>query len=237
MRKRKPTEAEAPQTSKTPTITTLIEWTLERRLINEGLLCVRYAAGQGPLCLVLGDNATGKSFVRRIISVAAKEHKVEAIPLSMEARAGSDGMWGMKGFVYGDESWKSTGHNSANTIASMMSTSQKREKPHTVYLDEPDTGLSDRWARSMGRELAKFLTIPPPHLTGLFITTHRTALVRELLSLHPHVMLVGEGWPATLDEWLAGDSREVEPLDALGERGITLFRRINDVTSKWKDDK
>jgi hypothetical protein len=141
------------------------------------------------------------------------------------------------GFVYGDEDWKSTGHNSANTFASMMTTSRGREKPHMVFLDEPDTGLSERWARSMGRKLAEFLATPPPHLTGLFLTTHRTALVREVVPLRPHVMLVGEGWPATLDEWIAGDAREVEPLELLGERGMALFRRINGETSKWKDDK
>lgn len=222
------------QTPARPTITTLIEWSLERRLIGEGLLSVRYTAGEGPLCLVLGDNAAGKSFVRRIVSTAAREHGAESIPLSMEGRTG---MY-MKSFVYGDEGHMSTGHNSASTVGTMMSTSQKREKPHTVFLDEPDTGLSDRWARSMGRELAEFLATPPPHLTGLFLTTHRTILVREVVHLRPHVLLVGEGWPQTLDEWLAGDPREPEPLDRLGERGITLFRRINDETRKWKlDDK
>lgn len=229
MPRRTKTEDKAPTP---PTIATLIEWSLERRLIGEGLLSVRYTAGEGPLCLVIGDNAAGKSFVRRIISTAAREHGAEAIPLSMEGRTG---MY-MKAFVYGDEGHMSTGHNSARTVETMMSTSRGRDKPHTVFLDEPDTGLSDRWARSMGRELAGFLATPPPHLTGLFLTTHRAALVKEVLHLRPHVMLVGEGWPATLDEWLAGDPREVEPIGALGDRGIALFRRINAETNQWKND-
>lgn len=229
-----PKRKQSEPTPKNLTMTTLIEWVLERRLLAEGLLTVRYTAGVGPLCLVLGDNASGKSFVRRLVSAGAREHGAEPIPLSMEGRTG---MY-MKSMVYGGEEEMSTGYNSANTVKTMMSTSRSREKPHTVFLDEPDTGLSDRWARSMGRVLAEFLEFTEDsHLVGLFLTTHRAALVREVLHLHPHVLLVGEGWPQTLDDWLAGDPREPEPLHALSDRGIALFRRINDVTSKWKDEK
>lgn len=226
------------QAPATPSIPDLVEFLRTRRVMARDLIPNRYQQGEGKLCLVLGDNATGKSMVRRLVSMRCKDLGVEAIPLSMEGRAGSGGMGGLKGMVYGDEDWKSTGHNSAGTAASMMKTSRSRTRPHMVYLDEPDTGLGDRWARSLGRSLADFLREPPEHLAALFLTTHRTCLVRELVDLQPHVLLVGCGWPRTLKQWLAGDPRDPEPLEKLGERGIELFRKINDAVSKAsKDDR
>lgn len=210
----------------TTQIPDLVQFLRTRRVMARDLIPNRYQRGRGKLCLVLGDNASGKSMVRRLVSMRCKDLGVEAIPLSMQARASTDGMFGMKGFVYGDEDWKSTGHNSAGTVASMMTTSQGRANPHMVYLDEPDMGLSDRWARSLGRQLADFLRDPPEHLVALFLTTHRSCLVRELVDLRPHALLVGRGWPRTLRQWLEGDPREPEPLENLRERGIALFRKI-----------
>lgn len=219
------------ETTKVPTIPEVMAEVGDLRVMSDDLIPHRFEPGGGRACLVLGDNATGKSLVRRLLSHKYKDRGVEAIPLSMEGRAGG-GMFGMKGFVYGDEDWKSTGHNSIGTFEGMVRTSRGREKPHMVYLDEPDTGLSDRWARSLGRALADFLADPPEHLAALFVTTHRVCLARELLRVSPHALLVGPGWPATLDDWFAGDPREPEPIAALGERGIALFRRIGSECDK-----
>lgn len=204
----------------------LIEYLGTRRVMQDDLIPYRYQKGTGKLCLVLGDNATGKSMVRRLLMHAVKEQKFEPIPLSMQGRSG-DGGFGLKGMVYGDEDWKSTGHNSVQTVQTMIKTSEGRAKDHVVCLDEPDIGLSDRWARSLGRALYEFMSKPPVHLVALFLTTHRVSLVRELLLLKPHVLLVGPEWPQNLEDWLTGDQREPEPLDALGTRGIDLFRRID----------
>ena len=219
------------EAAKIPTISEMMAKIADLRVMGDDLIPHRYEPGGGRACLVLGDNATGKSLVRRLLSHKYKDHGAEAIPLSMEGRAGG-GMFGMKGFVYGDEDWKSTGHNSVGTFEGMVRTSRGRQKPHMVYLDEPDTGLSDRWARSLGRALADFLADPPELLAALFVTTHRVALARELLRVSPHALLVGPGWPATLEEWLAGDPRDPEPLEVLGERGIALFRRIGSECDK-----
>lgn len=216
----------------------LAEALFKYRIVEEGLLALRLQPGSGPVCLVLGDNASGKSLVRRLLTAELRKRGAEPIPLSMEGRAGPDFTGGMKGWIYGDEDWKSTGHNSAATAETAGRTSRGRTKAHALLMDEPDTGLSERWARSMGRELAKLAADPPPHLAGLFLTTHRVALVRELeaSSVRPHAVLVGEGWPATLDDWLAGDPRDPEPLAALGERGMALFRKIADASAAWKKE-
>lgn len=57
--------------------------------------------GQGNLVAILGDNASGKSFFRRIVGCMCREVGTEYIHLSMEGRNNPFG--GLRAMVYGDE--------------------------------------------------------------------------------------------------------------------------------------
>lgn len=188
------------------------------------------------LALVLGDNAAGKSFFRKLTTQAAKafEPTVQSIHLSMDGRCQS-GIPRL--MMYGSESEESTGYNSVNTIEGAISTSRQRESAHIIFFDEPDVGLSDRWARAAAARLAGFLRDPPAHLVGMFVATHRRVFVEQLLPLDPSILCVGHQWPTSLADWLAGDPRPLEPLTALRDEGIKKYRDICDILDSRKKEK
>jgi len=189
-----------------------------------------WVRGRGNFAVCLGENASGKSFFRRIVTAIAREAKVEAIPISMEGRGDSFG--GMRGFVYGDESWQSTGENSAHTVLMGIKTAQERESSHVIVWDEPDLGLSDGWAAGMGQALCKFAS-PLPRMTyGAFVVTHSRSLVRELLSAEPHFLYFGSSEPpATLAEWV--DSKpKARDIAKLGDESHRRFKMIQAILDR-----
>ncbi len=110
-----------------------------------------WVPGDGNLVVVTGENAGGKSFFRRVASSIARlpENKMEVIPISMEGRR-QVAYNVCLAFVYGDEEHDATGVNSIRTVLTGISTCQGRETDHVVIWDEPDIGLSEGNAASVG---------------------------------------------------------------------------------------
>ncbi len=182
-----------------------------------------WVRGRNNFAVCLGENASGKSFFRRIVTAICREAKVEAMPISMEGRHGEYG--GLRGFIYGDESWQSTGENSSHTILSGISTCRSRTTSNVIFWDEPDIGLSDGWAAGAGVALREFAENLPATTYGAFVVTHSRALVRELLPAEPHYLYFGSKPPATLKDWVEAP---VKPLDLskLGEVSHRRFKLI-----------
>ena len=55
-----------------------------------------WVRGRGNFVVCLGENASGKSFFRRIVTVICREAQVEAMPISMEGRGDSFGGLGLR---------------------------------------------------------------------------------------------------------------------------------------------
>jgi hypothetical protein len=200
-----------------------------------------WVKGSSPLFLVLGENAGGKSFFRRCISLEIRDRSgiKEVIHLSMEARTGATFMGAAKAFVYGDENSRSTGENSVNTISGAITTCRDRTHPHVLYWDEPDIGMSEGAAAGAGIAIAEFVADLPEHTKGVFITTHSRAMVEQLVDLKPHYLHLGTDpklAPQTLQEWL---EREVVPVspDELKEASRARFRAIQKILNKVRASK
>jgi len=185
--------------------------------------------GKTQLCVVVGDNASGKSFFRRVVSAVCSQatKKTEYIPISMEGRRNTAMNIGLS-FVYGDESYRATGELSANTVLMGIKTSQGRESRHVIFWDEPDLGLSDAWAAGLGKRLAEFAKEPPKHLVAAFVATHNKSLVAQLLDVEPHYLHLGESpetAPQRLVDWF---ERPVVPrdIDELAEQSRRRFKAI-----------
>jgi energy-coupling factor transporter ATP-binding protein EcfA2 len=186
------------------------------------------SASENKLILVLGGNAAGKSFFRRIVRTACHKTKTECMAISMEGRrevAYNPPLL----FVYGDESHSSTGSNSASTILTGIRSSQSRleSEKHVIFWDEPDVGLSESWAASGGAEIASFALQPPNPLVAAIVVTHSKPMVRELAKASPHVLLVGENAPQSLQEWL-DEPVVVRPLQELQEAHMRQFRLLQE---------
>lgn len=191
--------------------------------------------GQGPLVVMVGDNASGKSFARRIVCSLAQRSEIEAIHISMEKRAKSTYMGAAHAFVYGSEEWQSTGENSASTVTVGIRTCQGRESDHIIFWDEPDLGLSDSWAAGMGVALRNFAQMPPEHTKAACIVTHSKALVSQLVELNPTYVFFGDSEPPeSLAAWIAQPvvPRDLEQLKNLSHKRFLRIKTILDRVRK-----
>lgn len=199
---------------------------MDELLYFHGPIDAKFDIGNEKLVIVTGENATGKSFIRRIYQSAIKLKKQEVIHLSQEGRS-SSGI--ARAFVYGDESYNSTGSNTAHTITTGINTCQGRENPHYIIWDEPDIGLSEKYAGGAGVAIRKFVENLPKFTQGVVVITHSKALVRQLLPINPSHLRLG-GCPK-IEEWI---NRVEEPgdLEELRERNHNTFRAIQSILNK-----
>jgi hypothetical protein len=191
--------------------------------------------GKTPLVVVVGDNASGKSLMRRIVQGLCKEAETECIHLSMEGRGGTH-YNPFRSFIYGDESMESTGSNSAFTVLKGIETCRGRDKPHVIFWDEPDLGLSDSWAAGLGKRIREFAEDPPKLTLAIVLVTHSKPLVNQLLDLDPNYVHLGvtpKKASQTLTRWaeLPVIPRDPEELRELSHK---RFRTIQSVINNVK---
>jgi hypothetical protein len=193
------------------------------------------ASGTGPLVVVLGENASGKSFMRRVVNMFCQKNEIEFMGISMQGRRSiSANPWLC--FVYGDESCESTGTNSVGTVLTGITTCYGREAPHVIFWDEPDLGLSDSWAAGVGQKIAELGKKPPEHTKAAFVVTHSKALVEQLVPVNPHYVYLGqtsEHAPQTLDDWLKQPIRPRDPA-LLKKESFKRFKAIQKILDQIK---
>jgi len=172
-----------------------------------------YVPGTSRLALILGENAGGKSFIRRIIRLMTHPGQKgdmgrlkvkkgpfpvrETIHLSMEART-HGGI--TRSFIYGCEDWRSTGENSASTVVTGIRTILKRTHPAIIYWDEPDIGMSAGCAAGAGLTIRQLVEGQAPLVQAVFVTSHSPALIQPLQGLNPHYLGDADG-PPDLGAW------------------------------------
>lgn len=222
------------------------KWTNAKQLVAE-TLTLDYFTGPAPaiphvwkpakascpLVVVTGENAGGKSFFRRCVSAVCQKTETEIIPISMEARRTISYNPHLV-FVYGDERYEATGVNSINTVLMGVKTCRSRETPHVICWDEPDLGLSEGNAASVGRAIAEFTQDPPACTRASIVITHRKALVDELRAVNPHYLYLGaDDGPGTLDAWLTAPP-VVRPLEEVRDAGRARYKAIQKVLDRVK---
>lgn len=191
--------------------------------------------GKSKLTVIVGDNASGKSFFRRITQLVCKKNEIECMAISAEGRrhvAYSPFLV----FVYGDEETQATGVNSTNTVLTGIKTCQSRETPHVVFWDEPDLGLSDSWAAGVGEKLCEFAETTPEKTVAAFVVSHNKALVRELLPADPTYLHLGteaSQAPQTLKEWVEAPIKARNP-EKLIELSHQRFQKIQHILNTIK---
>lgn len=190
---------------------------------EQGPIEAKFDAGNTKLVLITGENATGKSFVRRLYCGAIKKSGVEVIHLSQEGRS-SGGI--VRAFVYGDESHDSTGYLTSRLITTGVNTCKGRIDPHYIIWDEPDLGLSDSYAGGVGVEIRKFVETLPELTKGVVVITHNKSLVRQLLPVNPSHLRLG-GCP-DLNTWLNTFSDPAD-ISVLENRNHAMFRSIDSI--------
>jgi hypothetical protein len=176
--------------------------------------------GQIPLLVITGENASGKSLLRRLFQALAKKKNVEAIAVSPEFRSKAGFA---NAFIYGDESYEASGQIACKVILGAIKTSRAREKPHIIILDEPDMGLSDNAAAGCGQEIVDFCLDPPQNLGFFAVITHRRAMLAPFANVKASHLRVGDN--LTLQEVVDQPIVPVAPKD-LCTRSLEMFRRV-----------
>lgn len=184
------------------------------------------------LTIVLGPNGSGKSLLRRVVQQVCRQNNVECIHLSMHGRVGGMDLGVVRMMIYGDEHEDNTGRNSAQTVLTSITTSKGRDKPHVLFYDEPDIGLSDGAAMGVGIAIREYVATAGPNLVAAFVATHRRALVHHLATYpdSPDALLLGES-PESVRAWLAS-SEEPIPLDAVVEQSFKMWKAVHEYIKK-----
>ena len=188
----------------------------------------RMDEGDARLTVVVGQNASGKSLLHRMVEGLAHTHGIEPISLSIRERTGSNESPGSmrRQFMYGFEHRDSTGNTSLRTTRKAFETMEGRTGPAMLLLDEPEMGLSEGFAHAFGELIGRLSSTPPAAGCGVMVISHSRALVRGLeagLGSRPGFVMTGDG-PDTLQQWLDNpETRTIEDLEALA--GISSARR------------
>jgi hypothetical protein len=198
---------------------------------EDGLKCFPVLVDEATkLAVVFGDNATGKSLMLTTmleLTGSWESSGVETLSVSMKMRT-SQGMGAS--MMYGSERASSTGATSLRAV--MGALHNGKDRPHPVWLmfDEPDVGLSDKYAAAMGAYLAREINGLPEHIRGVSIISHSRPFLREMLKgldRHPHEVSMGED--RTLAEFLAADNEppaSIEELLRLREHAGETRRKV-----------
>lgn len=206
---------------------------------ESGLKCFpRLRARSTKLAVVFGDNATGKSLMLTTMNKHTGSWEstgVETFSVSMRMRT-SEGMGA--GIMYGSERQSSTGATSLRAILGALRNA--KERPHPVWLmfDEPDIGLSDKYAAALGAFLAQEVNGLPEHIRGVSVISHSRSLLRQLLAgmdVPPHE--VAMGLDVSLEQYLANVDEEpasIEELLALPDRATETRRQVRELLEASK---
>jgi hypothetical protein len=190
------------------------------------------AAATSRCLIVFGDNADGKSLflmVLRAFVSSRKKFGDEAFELSMKQRTAP----GMGALIYGDERFASTGANSVSTLINAFKNCRDRKNSVWLMLDEPDIGLSDKFAGAQGAYIAQQINDMPKNVRGVVVVSHSRPLLRNLVATleeAPHDVAMGSD--RTLADFLDPENQDtasVEDLLSLPERAITTFRSVSEV--------
>jgi len=183
------------------------------------------------LLIVTGENAGGKSFIRRVFQafLADRRPPIVSYTFCMEARSRSaEDANLLLGMAYGPEARYATSVNTMRAIRSILDTSEKasNDRRHVIILDEPEIGLSEESELAIGKMVAERLSGDWPHKrAGVVVMTHSRHVVRALMGIDGAKFLNLFDRYGSAEEWL---EREVVPtdLDVLDVESQERFRRL-----------
>lgn len=194
-----------------------------------------YFEGDERLLIIVGENASGKSLLFRVISAWAHKKKVTGITISIRERTDSTVPF-RRAFMFGEENEKSTGANSFQVIEAGFKNAESGGHGQTLLmLDEPELGLSDGYARALGEYLGQRATTLTDSCQGLVVVTHSHSLVRGVLvglQATPAFVHVG-AQSKPIDRWLVDpEHRTVEDLKNLSDVAFERWRAIQKIMNE-----
>lgn len=190
------------------------------------------------ICLVLGDNASGKSlFVEIARNRAAMNHEIKNICVSIRERtgAGTTDIGSLRrSMMFGDETEQSTGSTSIGVLINALNQAKEFENYKLVVLDEPEIGLSVSYSEALAQLIVE--NANQAENAFLLVVTHRKESVAKFLELcdgNVHAALLGG--VQSVDEWLnSKHQKSLDELLALKKLGHDGWRHVRKVIDSRK---
>lgn len=217
----------------------LTECILEEPYFEDGgPIPFSYDPGSDDFLVVVGQNAGGKSFFRRLfVEYVDRGTGVEEVMhLSMQDRAGDNFKSGvMKSMVYGSEREQSTGDISRMVVQNGFKNSENRPRRHFMLWDEPALGSTPEAALAIAGAICGYVHDLPEMSEGVVLMSNQQRVLRVVEDrTDPHYLCLGDQQEPTLGAWVERDI-EPEDLDALKERGLRRRRAIQAVINEGSE--
>lgn len=149
------------------------------------------------ISILTGKNGSGKSLLRRLLSIRAKKEGELVVHSSQELRTSSHPMLGAFSSFASDVDWLPTSLNTLNIISSLPL------EDNFLVLDELEIGCSEETILAITLWLNEWL--PEQHIKGSLVITHSRHIV-ENLNYDNWFNLEG----MTQEEWI---NRPIKPTD------------------------
>lgn len=174
-----------------------------------------FTPGAPGVIVIAGDNCTGKSLLARTLQGWAHHFGGLGLGLSFRQHGAAQGglplppLYGA-GDVPGDPLTRIEGEASLTSLERAFAALRQSAHAGThslLVLDAPETGLSDRYAASLGDLLAVHAKAVPEAAVGVVITTHSRAMVHQFVKAYgAFPSFVHMGAEQTLSDWLTNQA-------------------------------
>lgn len=224
------TQTPAKKRVKIPGLAHQLRWFRDQSaLIGDTPLEMCMKSGNPKLAVIVGENASGKSLLFRVLGARIRERTGATIVCSSIRERAQEGI--ARAFLYGDERTQSTGATTMSFIRGAIEKNLDREEGSVLALDEPELGLSDGYAHALGQFIGQSSQQLPEVCGGIVLVTHSRALVRGLLETcgkKPTFVMMGRDATDDINTWLeTEEQRTIEDLLQLPDTGSQLFRELH----------
>lgn len=183
--------------------------------------------------IIYGENASGKSLITKILRNRLYDENITTRTVSMAERT-TPGV--KRAFLFGDDDTQSTGETSFTFLSKAfggMINDEQGDKTVAIF-DEPDLGLSSRYARALG----KYFSEKEKELDNnkaIVIISHNEHFIKAFLKhTESNVSTLGINTKQSIDEWINDDVEySIEQLEKLTKLGRSkhsgIERKLNEI--------
>lgn len=180
--------------------------------------------GSCRVAIIYGDNASGKSYIARLIETEYRKSEIPSRSVSVKNRT-SGGI--ESSLIFGREGRQSTGATSLKVMNKALNSAEQDRYRSLLVLDEPNLGLSKRYSRALGIHLAQ--RIEEMEKLDIVIVSHDEQFIKTLLdNLTETPTTLGINTKLSLNDWLNDDEVAcLEELYGLSDLATAKRKAIN----------
>jgi ABC-type Mn2+/Zn2+ transport system ATPase subunit len=195
-------------------------------------ITLNYSGDSEPkLVVVYGDNASGKSLLVKLLEQQLQDAEWVIRATSMKNRT-SAGV--SRAFIYGSDGDQSTGATSVKAAQRCLLALKNEAEPCALsVLDEPDIGLSPRYAKAMGAYIAQQVNALSDGKCVVLVSHSRDLVQSAFDSLGVSCATLGINTSLSLLPWLENqESATIDELLGLEKKGFRQLCAIDRAMGK-----